>query len=58
MGDIDILYVNVSHFKADNIIVRTWLHKIVLCANPNALTDISWSVCLFFFCVAINKTIS
>jgi hypothetical protein len=33
MGDIDIHYllnVNVSHFKADNIFVRTWLHKIVL----------------------------
>jgi len=25
MGDIDILNVNVSHFKADNIFVRTLL---------------------------------
>jgi hypothetical protein len=25
-----LLNVNVSHFKADNIFVRTWLHKIVL----------------------------
>jgi hypothetical protein len=30
MGDIDLLNVNVSHFKADNIFVRTLLHKIVL----------------------------
>jgi hypothetical protein len=25
-----LLNVNVSHFKADNIYVRTWLHKIVM----------------------------
>ena len=38
MGDIDILNVNVSHFKADNIFVRSCN---VLCTKPNALTDIS-----------------
>ena len=56
MGDIDLLNVNVTHFKADNIFVWTWLHKVVvLCAKPNALTNTSWSVCLLIFCVAINK---
>ena len=40
MGDIDIHYllnVNVSHFKADNIFVRT-LHKMVLFCVLNPMS--------------------
>jgi len=41
MGDIDLLNVNVSHFKADHIFVRTWLHKIVLFC---VLNPVRWPI--------------